>query len=110
MREIKFRVWCKYHNDWERHDLAMDMSGNIFHNGKKVCHQSEHIIMQYTGLKDKKGKEIYEGDILRCEYAEREIGIIEYHGNGFWIKQPSGTKELPHIREIIGNIYENPEL
>jgi uncharacterized phage protein (TIGR01671 family) len=78
-------------------------------------------VMQFTGLHDKNGKEIYEGDILRIEhpYKDREyIGevVYEYYMfmvNGFYFTHydnPSDAFEEMKYVEVIGNIYENPEL
>ena len=72
-------------------------------------------IMQYTGLKDKNGKEIYEGDIVKgywYDHPKPEVMDIEWsdHFYGFTItKYPLGIHGL-HDLEIIGNIYQNPEL
>jgi uncharacterized phage protein (TIGR01671 family) len=69
-------------------------------------------VVQYTGLKDYNGKEIYEGDIVRCQYTEdrgpRFVDVVEWSNCEFKI----GTYGLGEIEaeEIIGNIYENPEL
>lgn len=100
MREIKFRAWDKqiqkmldidlpqaFHRDWER-----------------------FAPMQYTGLKDKNGKEIYEGDIVEWDLdksgaKDRTVMKIEYDGGGF-----HSTPYINATSEIIGNIFENPEL
>ena len=71
--------------------------------------------VEFTGLHDKNGKEIYEGDILRFELTEMgyiEIGIMEFVDSGFWMKSPNQKCHLPveERREVIGNIWENPEL
>ena len=74
---------------------------------------------QYTGLKDKNGKEIYEGDIVEKTYYSyhqpecSELFEIKYEGLGFYFEHIKGNAfYLPFTEdiEIIGNIYENPEL
>lgn len=76
---------------------------------------SDFILMQSTGLKDKNVKEIYDGDIVHA-YSEgaRLIGVIEYFDNAYCIKDKNGIYNSLWTNaeqyEIIGNIYENPEL
>ena len=72
-------------------------------------------LMQYTGLKDKNGVEIYEGDIVREYTGFSDEGgdyPVEYHANGFWLEgrdNEFGFGDESDM-EVIGNIYENPEL
>ena len=133
MREIKFRCWHRRRNKGCVNEGKMSMSIlrlcdliNVITSGyefKKVGvygydeHyelDDESIIMQYTGLKDKNDKEIYEGDIVKCEMKGFNIenSVIEYIENGYWIKDKYEKCHLPNkeYREVIGNIYENPEL
>lgn len=111
MREIKFRVFYKRTNvmrdwDWlrERSDIIPyleDEEDDFFSKA-----------MQYTGLKDKNGKEIYEGDIVRSynEFGEAfaVLSVVEYDEQ--YAKYRGVDIECLDYEEVIGNIYENPEL
>ena len=96
MREIKFRAW-----DPGRKAMTPDADPFIEEDG-------EAFIMQYTGLKDRNGKEIYEGDII--DLGEKNIAQVEWVESGFVLILPYGAFQLHSGGEIIGNIYENPEL
>lgn len=94
--------------------------------GEMMTEAEDIVLMQYTGLKDKNDKEIYEGDIVKawvslkdmCLYAIphkdcqiiEAIGEVRYWPPYFEIKFNFTTMELEHCCEVIGNIYENPEL
>ena len=112
-REIKFRAWeTRY--DKPRMIYSDEFSNETFW----AVAEYDCEIMQYTGLKDKNGKEIYEGDIVK-HYDDTlqnnlpweikfEIGVINDYGDTMlgWNMPPSAT----HKYIVIGNIYENPEL
>ena len=127
MREIKFRAWDEvedkmipFNKLWlEMEDGYGGVREFDSSTGKYEECTSEFILMQYTGLKDKNGKEIYEGDIVKGKNygfnnPQRYIGEVIYIYNRYEVK---GTKQYKGIRdelnttyEVIGNIYENPEL
>ena len=102
MREIKFRAWneeIKRMFYWEIKDAVS------FNNGWKNI-----IIMQYAGLKDCKGKEIYEGDIVKL-LPYHIKGIITYDQGVLAVRERGFTHYLNEYNiEIVGNIYENPKL
>ena len=109
MREIKFRAWD---------NQLKKMFEDIEYHGKYKCNEGEEIfvVMQFTGLKDKNGKEIYEGDIVKVVYYDRikgevsDVGEVTFDNIPCWFKF-AGILQ-PHTRSIekIRNIYENPEL
>lgn len=138
MREINFRLWDKRHKkmiyniqsinfDTEDYlpfsvllpsasresrlvnDTWIEEDGTYVDNKNK-----EAELMQYTGLKDKNGNGIYEGDIIKFKHDDYTVPFTQY------IKFVGGTyqtddyhfylHEISHYVEIIGNIYENPEL
>lgn len=118
-RPIKFRAWDKENKRmvfWSHHH-AIDM-----HDGRFVDHRDgsdwDVDLMQYTGLKDKAGREIYEGDILESWSRDTRLrGVMQWHpGKAMFGMEAIAEDGWPdHIvlsskPEIIGNIYENPEL
>ena len=112
MREIKFRAW-----DDQQTCMIYPNQGIVNNMQSWEILQRFDIVMQHTGLKDKNGTEIYEGDIVQAYYTHKlKGGIFEirYLERSFSMTQNKEDTELDcvwfHICEVIGNIYENPEL
>ncbi len=79
-----------------------------------LLNNKDFIVMQSTGLHDKNGKEIFEGDILRTGNSDIPIGCVKWSEveAWFWVRAAglrAETFPLPEC-EVIGNIYENPDL
>lgn len=128
MREILFRGKRTDNGEWVYGDLLHpDDCGNgyaieDFTKEKNNCFDViPDTIGQYTGLTDKNGKKIFEGDILRINYYPKDDVIIEWHDGAFRFKKAKFPRayEYEHLcvnqqsvryRRIIGNIHDNPEL
>ena len=122
MRPIKFRVWHKRNKRiYKVFELDFDADdGDPFYcgkcwgkNGRQVFFIPEEVVlMQYTGLLDKNGKEIYEGDIVEWESKETgsPYGVHNTSRMMVEFKDQKWTPWLSPAMEIIGNIYENQEL
>jgi len=116
MREIKFRAWDKDKKRMVKVKSIhfMELESCIVVNPFEFI-SLEHVeIMQYTGLKDKNGVEIYEGDILSYFGFEYEVIFEEsafgwYEGGQFYAFAEMAIDEIAKTK-IIGNRYENPEL
>lgn len=115
MREIKFRVWNVEEMgevitvDWLEKKVVYLRKGDkeMFSAYFKDCK-----LMEYTGLKDKDGIEIYEGDILIDRHTE-ELCQIEFEEGKFVASFSTYVTDLSEVYqdlEIVGNIYENSEL
>jgi uncharacterized phage protein (TIGR01671 family) len=137
-RQIRFRVWDIKGGNWLNPDHTQDGAGITFKGEVAFCSQSqfgyvreEHkdrfVIQQFTGVKDKNGREVFEGDILKFKtydgwkddfgrYVFLEVRYHEltasfrmtrcdtYRGDSF------DYSDKPKEVEVVGNIFENPEL
>ncbi len=121
MREIKFRAWDKLDGKMYHTVETIDFKDGVDmrdDKGKGCFRMFENVdLMQYTGLKDKNGKEIYERDIV--DWSPVGLGVVRWIACGFAHDQekqrsPIGVNHLhPNYSkeyEVIGNIYENPNL
>lgn len=122
MRELKFRAWYKTYNEMcEVASLWFSYNGtlrtvviieNMF-NDRKVVEADDVIVEQRTGLKDKNGKEIYEGDIVSKHNSDLK-GVVKQVKDGqwaiYWDNVPDGYYVLfkySNLCEVIGNIHED---
>ncbi len=135
MREIKFRVWHKqlkqmYGDAWHGRCVG-EASTNSTNDHLRFLQSHDMVLMQYTGLKDKNGREIYEGDIVNVHIFVQELGEnfgvvegerefvaeVEFGVTGISVKNKNFSDNPvfydqfhEESLEVTGNIYENPEL
>lgn len=104
-RIYKFRAWDNLNKEMK---LAWHPRFKV--DGYITEVLQDDILMQFSGLKDKNEKEVYEGDIVTDMQGDKRI--VEWSSNGFWCSYPNGDHYWPNkdYLEIIGNIYENSNL
>jgi len=124
MREIKFRAWDSRNTEMVYSDkedsFYINTKGALFmyalpksESGINTEYHKDYQVMQYTGLKDKNGVEIYDSDLLREEGDK--IYIVKFSDEGYWMADPANCEgDWFHIYDfdwrVIGNIHENTEL
>ena len=123
MRDIRFRAWHKENNEML---YPSDFRDSAHPRSEALARFPDEDCMQYTGLLDKDGVEIYEGDIIarHSKYGEREFGFVEYngcsfnlnrqsyikiHGGAQWLDCPEEAFENDEFQwcEVTGNIWEH---
>jgi len=137
-REIEFRAWDTITNEMvfstlvRNNYLAINLNGNVLgyedtdKDQEVLFYPERFIITQYTGLKDKHGNKIFEGDILKAftrSFTGKISKISEHNALCFWNVSSFNFRLLPvsdnfgrcvnnysHGFEIIGNVFDNPEL
>ena len=121
MRKFKFRIWhitskkmyFADHGEIMRVGDEFEWSPWVF--VIKNDRTEDYILMQYTGLQDKKGKEIYEGDIIKYQDVDRngdyyvKICPVEWDENNAGFDPLDRYGIIARECEVIGNIYENPQ-
>ena len=129
MREFKFRAWDKINKRMITHEqdfIPLKVTNfGIFRLSPLYeddlwelivpFNHPDWVFMPYIGLKDKNDKEIYEGDIVRCIVHNEVTVSVVIMKNSKWIGERKGYAQDDNIFyiadiEVIGNIYENPEL
>lgn len=113
LRPLEIGMAEGYHICFGCEEYRHEFYGSEFHN------PDDWEVMQFTGLYDKNGKEIYEGDIVRTHPIPRDINPIRercivvwglgFGGYGLQVNGEWCTYSIDDSTEVIGNIYENPE-
>ena len=108
-REIKFRAWDKTNSKMVSMEYLECHRAGFRLFTEDYAH--DFSLMQFTGLTDKNGREIYEGDIVRWHYMEEGVAVVKYSDHyASW--EPFNQLRFEVVGdtfEVIGNVYEHPE-
>ena len=131
MRELKFRIWIKdekrYYDESDEESYMIVPNGNVTYTSEAyeeddvwfndtTSATNDVIVEQYTGLKDKNDKEIYEGDVVNIQGIKY---YVDFEHGGFWFNNDNlkwkANRPFTHFQEIndtevIGNVHENADL
>ncbi len=112
MREIEFRAWHDGNNTmvYFKNEVLVRDEFQMKHLAALFNGDFGDVLMQYTGLKDKTGKKIFEGDIVK----DLGVNCVVKFINGAWVVELDGHGTFlfrhNHNYEVIGDIHNNPEL
>ena len=120
MRNIKFRSWNENENKMTTPFAWINDSNMI---STQICSSPTHELMQFTGILDRRGVEIYEGDIVHIDYVEYRpspfnvdsfAGVVKLINGSFVVEKNSAISDFlfqeTALVNVIGNIHQNPEL
>lgn len=118
MQDIKFRAWDKWNNQYFENFNNIFITGNgeigvVDKSGHNLIEEyQERFVSEFsTGLKDKNGVDVYEGDIISASvYGFQETGLVEYSPFGEWVFGNIRLNEFMSSLTVIGNIHENADL
>jgi uncharacterized phage protein (TIGR01671 family) len=114
MREIKFRAW-----DESQKHMAYQGTPDLETLQSFIHHYGDQVLMQFTGLTDSTGRDIYEGDLIRYDGKNHWILQVEFKNAyvGGWVLTHPSTEKWVSLSarkteqiNVIGNVYENPDL
>ena len=124
MKEFKMKAWLKKENkmvsiigiDLNYQYIRYTDDGNLFKDDYKIAEFKDIELLQFTGLKDKAGQEVYEADVIKFNDGIDDIyGLISYNDEDavYCVSYENVTEHLLNMAgdfEIVGNIFENPDL
>ncbi len=104
MKDIKFKYWCESNSEMSGPYDLLDIGNSEGYSNDYI--PVHGVQLQYTGAKDRNGREIYEGDMIKSVMN----GVVEFNQGMFQVKKYSLHMYIQNGCEVIGNIYENSEL